>query len=88
MNAKTVFMKGTAGHCEEKQFCKGTKRILNAIIKSKAFSVLGGGHLNTALKDLKIDKNKFNFVSLSGGALLEYLAGKKLPGLEVLKISK
>jgi len=83
--AKSIFMKGTAGYCEEKQFCQGTKSILEAIAKSKAFSILGGGHTTSAIAKLKINKKKFNYISLSGGALAEYVAGKKLPGVEVLK---
>lgn len=83
--AKTIFLKGTAGDCEDKKFCKGTKAILKAIEKSRAFSIVAGGHTNTALKRLKINRNKIGYVSLSGGALVAHLSGKKLPGLEVLK---
>ena len=83
--AKSIFMKGVAGYCEEKQFCQGTNAILTAITKSKAFSVVGGGHTTQAITKLKIPKSKFGYISLSGGALDEYVAGKKLPGLEVLK---
>lgn len=83
--AKCIFMKGPVGFCEEKQFCKGTKAIFQAIANSKAFSVLGGGHSTTALKKLKINKSRFGYISLSGGALVRYLAGEKLPGLEALK---
>ncbi|MBI2452116.1 phosphoglycerate kinase [Candidatus Pacearchaeota archaeon] len=86
--AKSIFMKGTVGYCEEKQFCLGTKKILEAIASSKSFSILGGGHTNSALKKLKINKDKFDYVSLSGGALVEYLAGKNLRGLEALKKRK
>lgn len=84
--AKAIFMKGTAGDCAEKQFCKGTKAILKAIEKSKAFSLIGGGELSEATRKLKINIKKINYVSLSGGALIEYIAGKKLPGLEVLNV--
>lgn len=84
-DAKSIFLKGTAGYCEEKQFCTGTKAILKTIERSKAFSVISGGHTLTAIKQLKIKKQKLGYVSLSGGALLNYLAGKKLPGLEALK---
>ena len=83
--AKAVYMKGPAGFCAEKQFCKGTKEILKAIAYSRAFSVIGGGHLSDAIRNAKIKKSKFNHISLSGGALLRYIAGEKLPGLEVLK---
>ena len=81
--AKAIYMKGTAGDCSDKDFCKGTKTILKAVENSGAFSVIGGGHLSDAAAKLGI--KKINHISLSGGALLEYMAGKKLPGLEVLK---
>jgi phosphoglycerate kinase len=84
MKAKAIFMKGPLGYIEEKKFQKGTEEIMKAIVKSKAFSVLGGGHLSTALKQLGVDKKKFGHISLSGGALATYMAGEKLPGLEVL----
>lgn len=83
--AKSIFMKGVAGQCEDKQFCRGTERIFKAITSSKAFSVVGGGHTTDAIAKLKINKKKFGYISLSGGALDEYMAGNKLPGLEVLK---
>lgn len=83
--AKSIFWKGTAGYCEDKDFCLGTKMLLKTIEKSKAFCVVAGGHSSTAIEQLGINKNKIGYVSLSGGALIHYLAGKKLPGLEVLK---
>ncbi len=82
--AKVVFMKGPAGFAGKKKFIKGTKSLLKAISKSRAFSVLGGGHLNEAINKSKINRKKFNHISLSGGALLRFVAGKKLPGLEAL----
>ncbi len=83
--AEAIFMKGTAGDCSKKQFCKGTYEILKAIEKSKAFSLIGGGHLSEAVRESNINKEKISYISLSGGALIEYIAGKKLPGLKVLK---
>ena len=68
-----------------KGFEKGTFALLRAITKSKAYSVLGGGHLADAIEKSGINKKKFNHISLSGGALLSYVAGEKLPGLEILK---
>ena len=59
--------------------------LLKAIAKNKGFSLLGGGHLNDALEKAKIKKTKFGYVSLSGGALLRYVAGEKLPGIEALR---
>lgn len=82
---RAVFFKGSAGMFEKKGFNKGTKEILGTIANSKAFSVIAGGQGSDALNKFKIDKKKFGYVSLSGGALVKYLAGEKLPGLEVLK---
>lgn len=86
--AKSIFMKGPAGNTDLKSFSKGTNELLKAISKSKAFSLLGGGHLNEAIDENKISKKKFNHISLSGGALISYVAGKKLPGIEALKKSR
>jgi phosphoglycerate kinase len=86
--ADAIFMKGPAGYCEEAQFCKGTVGLLRAIASSKGFKVLGGGHLDSALGKAKINKRKFDYISLSGGATVWYIAGKKLPGLEALKKGK
>jgi phosphoglycerate kinase len=83
--AKAIYMKGPVGFAQDKQFAKGTVKILKAIAYSKAFSLIGGGHLSDVINKYKIPKSKINHISLSGGALLNYIAGKKLPGIEVLK---
>ncbi len=82
--AKSIYMKGPVGDASKKQFAKGTFRILKAISQSKAFSLIGGGHLSDAIRKSKIPKSKFSHISLSGGALLNYIAGEKLLGLKVL----
>lgn len=79
--SKTIFIKGTAGFYEKKGFEKGTKMLFKQIRKSSGFSLSGGGDTLTALKKTK----GIDHISLSGGALLKYLANKKLPGLKVLK---
>jgi len=84
-NVKAIFMKGPAGFAEDARFAKGTAALLKAIANSKAKKVLGGGQLSSALKRLKISEKKFDYISLSGGATVHYLAGRKLPGLEALK---
>ncbi|MCK5476658.1 MAG: phosphoglycerate kinase [Candidatus Aenigmarchaeota archaeon] len=81
--AKTIFLKGTPGDFEDKNFQKGTKAILNAIASSKSFSFVGGGHTSDAILKFKI--KGFNHICLSGGAMLNYLSKKKLPALEALK---
>jgi len=83
--AKCVFMKGPAGYCEEKQFCEGTRALYTAISKVAGFTVIGGGHASAALAEMGINKKKFGYISLSGGASAKYLAGEKLVGLEALK---
>lgn len=83
--AKSVYMKGPVGFYFDRKFSRGTFKILKAISKKKGFSLLGGGHLADALRKSKIPKSKFGYISISGGASLNYLAGEKLPGLEALK---
>lgn len=82
--AKAIYMKGPAGFTQEKQFATGTVEILKAIADSKGFSLIGGGHLNDAIDQYKIPRSKINHISLSGGALLNYIAGEKLIGLKSL----
>ncbi len=83
--AKTIIWNGPVGNIEDPKFLNGSKEIAKAIIKSRAFSVIGGGETISLLKP-KIQKLKPNlFVSTGGGAMLEYLAGKKLPGIAALK---
>ena len=83
--AKSIFWKGTAGFAQNKEFEYGTRELLKIIEKSGVFCLVAGGHSSSAIKRFGIDKNKIGYVSLSGGALIHYIAGKKLPGLEVLK---
>lgn len=82
--SSAIFLKGPVGHTGYKQFSFGTEKILKAVASSRAFSVVGGGHLTTAMDKLGIPARKFGYVSLSGGALISYLAGENLPGLEAL----
>jgi len=84
MGAKTILWNGPFGKFEDENYAKGTLAIANAIIESGAFSVVGGGETVEFLeKKGMIDK--FSHVSTGGGAMLSYLAGDKLPGLEALK---
>ncbi|MCX6760688.1 MAG: phosphoglycerate kinase [Candidatus Nealsonbacteria bacterium] len=82
--AKTVFWNGPFGKTEEEEFSRGTQEIANAIIESKAFSVVGGGETVEFLSKLNL-LSKFNHVSTGGGAMLSFLSGEELPGLEALK---
>ncbi|MCS7123764.1 MAG: phosphoglycerate kinase [Candidatus Aenigmarchaeota archaeon] len=82
--AKTILVKGPAGVYEKKGFEKGTKAILKAIANLNAFKLIGGGDTGVAIEKLKIDASKFSYISIAGGALITYLSGKPMPGIEVL----
>lgn len=83
-SAGTIIANGPAGIFEEKEFAKGTKEIVTAISDSKAFSVLGGGHIATAVFNLELE-SKISHISTGGGACILYLAGEPLPAIEALK---
>lgn len=83
--AKAVVFKGAPGKFEDRRFAMGTRELLIAIKKSRAFSVVAGGSGSDAINELKIGRKGFSYISLSGGALVKYLAGEKLPGLIALK---
>lgn len=85
--AKTVYLKGPLGAYEQKSFELGTRMVMQAMMDSKAFTLLGGGHTITALQKFGFPFKKFGHVSLAGGALLEMLQGKQLPAIEALKES-
>jgi phosphoglycerate kinase len=83
-NARMVIWNGPVGLFEFKPFERGTKAIAEACAKTKATTILGGGDTLEALKRFKISPEKFTHVSTGGGAMLEFLEGKKLPGVEVI----
>jgi len=83
-NAGTIVWAGPMGIFEDKRFEKGTKEIAEAIVKSGAFSVVGGGDTEAALTKFALDK-KVSFISSGGGAMLEFLAKGTLPGIEAIK---
>ncbi len=85
--AKTILINGPLGVYEQEQFASGTRAILSAITSSYAFSLAGGGHTLSAI-DKFSSRSKFGYVSLSGKALIEYLAGQKLPGVELVESQK
>ncbi|MEM4208700.1 MAG: phosphoglycerate kinase, partial [Candidatus Bilamarchaeaceae archaeon] len=84
-NAKTIVMNGPMGVYEQPLFGTGTKQLLNEIANSKGFSLLGGGHTTSAIETFGFRKEKYGYVSLSGKALIKYLCGEKLPGLDALE---
>ena len=81
--AGTIVWNGPMGYFEKEEFEEGTKEIALAIANSKAFKVAGGGETSLAVSKYNL-KGKFNFISVGGGAMLDFLAGKKLPGLEAI----
>ena len=79
-SAKTIVWNGPMGNFEKKKFANGTFKVVEGILSNnKADIVIGGGETGEVLKGQKINKNVF--VSVAGGAMLEFLAGEKLPGL-------
>ena len=86
-NSKTILWNGPAGYFENPNFANGSIQIAKKIIDNnkanKIFSVAGGGDTVSLLNNLKA-VNEFNFVSTAGGAFLEYLEGKNLPGITAL----
>jgi phosphoglycerate kinase len=83
--AETIMMNGPAGVYENPNFGAGTEFVLRAIEHAHGFTLLGGGHTLSALDKFSIDKRKLGYVSLAGKALIEYLSGKKLPGIVMLE---
>jgi len=82
--AKTIFFNGVLGLVERKEYFRGTEEILKAIVESGAFSIVGGGDMTKVINKLGLI-DKFSHVSSGGGAMLEFLSGEKLPGIEALK---
>lgn len=81
--AKTVFWNGPLGYIEEREFAAGSIAVAKAIAESSARSIVGGGDTESFLRTYRL-RSKFDYVSTGGGAVLEFLAGKKLPVLEYL----
>jgi phosphoglycerate kinase len=82
--AKTVFWNGPMGVAEWQSFAAGTKAVAQAATEIDGLSVIGGGDTAAAVRDLGFRDDEFGHISTGGGASLEYLEGKTLPGLAVL----
>jgi len=85
-NSKSVYFKGPAGDFEDENFKFGTCELIKTLAKTEAFTYLGGGHSVTAVESFS-SSDKFDYVSLAGGALVEFLSGKTNPGIEILENS-
>ena len=83
--AATVFWNGPMGVFEMEPYSHGTRAVAQALVDGDAFSVVGGGDSAAAVRTLGFDENAFGHISTGGGASLEYLEGKTLPGLSVLE---
>ena len=82
--SRTVFWNGPMGVFEFESFANGTREVARALSETKGFSVVGGGDSAAAVRQLGFSENAFDHISTGGGASLEFLEGKSLPGLEVL----
>ena len=82
--AKSIVVSGPMGVYENKEFNYGTKKVFKAIAYSKAFSLAGGGNTIAAIQEYGLTK-KISYISTAGGALIEFLMGKKLPGVVALE---
>jgi phosphoglycerate kinase len=83
-NAAIVAANGPAGVFEIKEFALGSQELLKAMSRCRGFTVIGGGHL-AAIAAKQGLREKISFISTGGKAMLLFLAGEKLPGIEVLR---
>ncbi|MFC8104128.1 phosphoglycerate kinase [Streptomyces sp. NPDC057363] len=84
-DAATVFWNGPMGVFEHPDYAEGTKAVAQALVDTDGFTVVGGGDSAAAVRTLGFDENAFGHISTGGGASLEYLEGKTLPGLAALE---
>jgi len=85
--AGTIYAKGALGLFEDKKFAVGTIEVMKEVGNSKAYAIVGGGHLVAAAKELNLE-DKITHISSGGGASISLLAGYKLPAVEILRKKK
>jgi phosphoglycerate kinase len=85
--AQTVFWNGPMGMFERKPYAAGTRAVAQALRHGEAFTVIGGGDTGAAIRALGLAEDAFGYVSTGGGASLEFIQGKTLPGLAALEAS-
>lgn len=85
LQANTVFWNGPMGVFEQAPFASGTRTVARALAGGEAFTLIGGGDTGAAIRALGFPESAFGYVSTGGGASLEFIEGKTLPGLAALK---
>ena len=83
-DSKMIIWNGPMGKFENEKFASGTRKVAEAVVKSKGYSIIGGGDIITALDQFGY-LDEVDYVCTGGGAMLEFLAGGKMPGIEALK---